>query len=66
MSGTLSKTCKDSYLQCCQIGSTKFDNILNGKMVVILQVMLMPYKYVMFEVITEEDFKRNLESGVLL
>ena len=66
MSGTLSKTCKDSYFQCCQIGSTKFDNILNGKMVVILQVMLMPYKYVMFEVITEEDFKRNLESGVYL
>ena len=58
MNGTLSKTCKDSYFQCCQIGSTKFDNIVNGKMVVILQVMLMSDKYVMFEVITEEDFKR--------
>ena len=57
VSGTLSKTCKDSYFQCCQIGSTKFDNIVNGKMVVILQAMLMPDKYVMFEVITKNDFE---------
>ena len=58
VNGKLSKTCKDSYFQCCQIGSTKFGNIVNGKMVVILQVMIMPNNYVMFEVITEEDFKK--------
>ena len=58
VSGTLSKTCKDSYFQCCQIGSTKFDNIVNGKMVVILQVMIMSDKYVMFEVITHDDFEK--------
>ena len=58
VSGTLSKTCKDSYFQCCQIGSTKFDNIVNGKMVVILQVMIMSDKYVMFEVITHNDFEK--------
>ena len=58
VSGTLSKTCKDSYFQCCQIGSTKFNNIVNGRMVVILQVMIMSNNYVMFEVITEEDFKK--------
>ena len=58
VSGSLSKTCKDSYFQCCQIGSTKFDNIINGKMVVILQAMLMSDKYVMFEVITHNDFEK--------
>ena len=58
VSGTLSKTCKDSYFQCCQIGSAKFDNIVNGKMVVILQVMIMSDKYVMFEVITKADFEK--------
>ena len=58
VSGTLSKTCKDSYFQCCQIGSTKFDNIVNWKMVVILQVMIMSDKYVMFEVITRNDFEK--------
>ena len=58
VSGALSKTCKDSYFQCCQIGSTKFDNIVNGKMVVILQVMIMSDKYVMFEVITNKDFEK--------
>lgn len=58
VSGTLSKTCKDSYFQCCQIGSTKFENIVNGKMVVILQAMIMPDKYVMFEVITNKDFEK--------
>ena len=57
VSGSLSKTCKDSYFQCCQIGSTKFDNIVNGKMVVILQAMIMSDKYVMFEVITKNDFE---------
>lgn len=29
VSGTLSKTCKDSYFQCCQIGSSNFNNIVN-------------------------------------
>ena len=58
VSGTLSKTCKDSYFQCCQIGSTKFNNIVNGKMVVILQAMIMSDKYVMFEVITNKDFEK--------
>ena len=58
VSGTLSKTCKDSYFQCCQIGSRKFDDIVNGKMVVILQAMLMSDKYVMFEVITHNDFEK--------
>ena len=58
VSGTLSKTCKNSYFQCCQVGSTKFDNIVNGKMVVILQAMIMSDKYVMFEVITNEDFEK--------
>lgn len=57
VSGTLSKTCKNSYFQCCQVGSTKFDNIVNGKMVVILQAMIMSDKYVMFEVITNKDFE---------
>ena len=56
--GTLSKTCKESYFQCCQIGSTKFANIVNGKMVVILQVMIMSNNYVMFEVITKDDFEK--------
>ena len=36
----------------------KFDNIVNGKMVVILQVMIMSDKYVMFEVITKADFEK--------
>ena len=58
VSGTLSKTCKDSYFQCCQIGSTKFDNIVNGKVVVILQAMLMSNNYVMFEVIASKDFEK--------
>ena len=58
VSGTLSKTCKDSYFQCCQIGSTKFDNIVNGKVVVILQAMLMSNNYVMFEVIAAKDFEK--------
>ena len=58
VSGSLSKTCKDSYFQCCQIGSTKFDNIVNGKMVIILQVMIMSDKYVMFEVITHNDVEK--------
>ena len=58
VTGTLSKTCKDSYFQCCQVGSIKFDKIVNGKMVVILQVMIMSDKYVMFEVITNEDFEK--------
>lgn len=58
VSGTLSKTCKNSYFQCCQVGSTKFDNIVNGKMVVILQAMIMSDKYVMFEVITNKDFEK--------
>ena len=58
VSGTLSKTCKDSYFQCCQIGSRKFDNIVNGKMVVILQVMIMSNNYVMFEVIAAKDFEK--------
>ena len=31
VSGTLSKTCKDSYFQCCQRGSRKFDDIVNDK-----------------------------------
>ena len=67
VSGTLSKTCKDSYFQCCQIGSTKFDNIVNGKMVVILQVMIMSDKYVMFEVITKADFEKleQVKEGVV-
>ena len=58
VSGTLSKTCKDSYFQCCQIGSTKFDNIINKQLVVVLQAMIMSDKYVMFEVITKEDFEK--------
>ena len=58
VSGTLSKTCKDSYFQCCQISSTKFDNIVNGRTVVILQAMIMSDKYVMFEVITKADFEK--------
>ena len=58
VSGTLSKTCKDSYFQCCQIGSAKFDNIVNGRMVVVLQVMIMSDKHVMFEVITDKDFEK--------
>ena len=68
VSGTLSKTCKDSYFQCCQIGSTKFDNIVNGKMVVILQVMIMSDKYVMFEVITKADFEKlqNIKGGGMM
>ena len=58
VSGTLSKTCKDSYFQCCQIGSTKFDSIVNGRTVIILQVMIMSNEYVMFEVIKNEDFEK--------
>ena len=58
VSGTLSKTCKDSYFQCCQIGSTKFDSIVNGRTVIILQAMIMSNEYVMFEVIKNEDFEK--------
>ena len=58
VSGTLSKTCKDSYFQCCQIGSGKFERIVNEKVVVILQAMIMCDSYVMFEVITPENFKK--------
>lgn len=58
VSGSLSKTCKDSYFQCCQIGSNKFDYIINKKSVVVLQAMIMSDKYVMFEVITKEDFEK--------
>ncbi len=58
VSGTLSKTCKDSYFKCCQIGSGKFEMIMNQKVVVILQAMIMYDRYVMFEVITPENFKK--------
>lgn len=58
VSGTLSKTCKDSYFQCCQIGSVKFERIMNEKDVVILQAMIMCDKYVMFEVIKSKDFEK--------
>lgn len=58
VSGTLSKTCKDSYFQCCQIGSDNFYKIVNRKVVVILQAMIMCDSYVMFEVITPENFKK--------
>lgn len=56
VSGTLSKTCKDSYFQCCQRGSKKFDDIVNKRLVVILQAMIMSNDYVMFEVISQKDF----------
>lgn len=58
VSGTLSKTCKDSYFQCCRIGGEKFERIMNQKVVVILQAMIMCDSYVMFEVITPENFKK--------
>lgn len=58
VSGTLSKTCKDSYFQCCQIGSDNFYKIVNRKVVVILQAIIMSNNYVMFEVISPEDFKK--------
>lgn len=58
VSGTLSKTCKDSYFQCCQIGNDNFYKIVNRKVVVILQAMIMSNNYVMFEVISPEDFKK--------
>lgn len=58
VSGTLSKTCKDSYFQCCQIGSVKFESIINQKVVVILQAMIMCDSYVMFEVIKPKDFEK--------
>ena len=62
VSGTLSKTCKDSYFQCCQRGSAKFDNIVNKKIVVILQAMIMSNDYVMFEVISQKDFEKIAEN----
>lgn len=58
VSGTLSKTCKDSYFQCCQRGSAKFDDIMNKRHVVILQAMIIPDSYVIFEVISQEDFEK--------
>ena len=41
VSGTLLKTCKDSYFQCCQRGGKNFDDIVNKGLVVILQAMIM-------------------------
>jgi hypothetical protein len=58
VSGSLSKTCKNSYFQCCQIGSRMYDSIINQRQVVVLQAMIMQDKYVMFEVITKEDFEK--------
>lgn len=58
VSGSLSKTCKDSYFQCCQIGSRKYDDIINRQQVIVLQVMIMQDKYVMLEVITKENFEK--------
>lgn len=62
VSGTLSKTYKDSYFQCCQRGSRNFDDIVNKKHVVILQAMIMSNEYVMFEVISQKDFEKIAES----
>lgn len=58
VSGSVSRTCKDSYFQCCRIGSTKFDTILNERKVVVLQAMTMQDRYVMFEVISKENFEK--------
>lgn len=63
VSGTLSKTCKDSYFQCCQIGSRKFDEIVNKGLVVILQAMIMSNDYVIFEVISQKDFEKIADSN---
>ena len=65
VSGTLSKTCKDSYFQCCQRGSIKFDDIVNKRHVVILQAMIMSNDYVMFEVILQKDFEKIAENNDL-
>ena len=62
VSGTLSKTCKDSYFQCCQRGSRKFDDIVNKRLVVILQAMIM-YNDVIFEVISQKDFEKIADSN---
>lgn len=58
VSGLMSRTCKDSYFQCCQINSNIFNDIINRRQVVVLQVMAMQDKYVMFEVITKENFEK--------
>lgn len=63
VSGTLSKTCKDSYFQCCQRGSKNFDDIVNKGLVVILQAMIMSDGYVMFEVISQKDFEKIADSN---
>ena len=62
VSGTLSKTCKVSYFQCCQRGSRNFDDIVNKRHVVILQAMIMSNDYVMFEVISQKDFEKIAEN----
>lgn len=63
VSGMLSKTCKDSYFQCCQRGSRNFDDIVNKRLVVVLQVMIMSDGYVMFEVISQKDFEKIADSN---
>lgn len=62
VSGTLLKTCKDSYFQCCQRGGKNFDDIVNKGLVVILQAMIMSNDYVMFEVISQKDFEKIAEN----
>ena len=62
VSGTLSKTYKDSYFQSCRRGSRKFDDIVNKRHVVILQAMIMSNDYVMFEVISQKDFEKIAEN----
>lgn len=65
VSGTLSKTCKDSFFKQCRIDSYMMDDLMqddpklgNGENVVILQAMCIGDSRMMFELIYKSDFDK--------
>lgn len=66
VSGTLSKTCEDSFFKQCQLGSELMKSLMSdkpilengGKEVVILQAMIIPENRMMFELIYKSDFDK--------
>ena len=69
VSGTLSKTCKDSFFKQCHISSNMMDALMqdkpklgNGKEVVILQAMCIGDNRMMFELIYRDKFDELKES----
>lgn len=69
VSGTLSKTCKESFFKQCQIGSQTMNALMqdkpklgNDKEVVILQAMCIGDNRMMFELIYRDKFNELKES----